>query len=172
MLHTQDCTVIELGHSGWVPSLWDKTSSVQSAQHTSLASWGQYDVDCSQHSKQNRSREDGLSLISQIRNGFSDQKGRRITTFSSWLLHFDRGYPRIVLACWPRRLYPETPADLRLAWSSILSKCVSARTRCVPAHMDIILAHTVYDETTAAEANSKSFSSGNNFSESIHSQWN
>lgn len=27
MLHTQDCTVLELGHSGWVPWLWDITVS-------------------------------------------------------------------------------------------------------------------------------------------------
>lgn len=40
MLHSQDCTVLELGHSGRVPWLRDITLSLQLVQKTSLASGG------------------------------------------------------------------------------------------------------------------------------------
>lgn len=53
----------------------------------------------------------------------------------------------IALAWWLGRLHPESPAVRRLRWPWILSKCVSARTQSVPTHVDIICAHTVYDET-------------------------
>lgn len=59
-----------------------------------------------------------------------------------------RGYGGMVLACWPRRLHPETPAGLRLARPRILSKCVAARLRRVPTHRDAIYEGALYDEMT------------------------
>lgn len=59
-----------------------------------------------------------------------------------------RGYGGMVLACWPRRLHPETPAGLRLARPRILSKCVAARLRRVPTHRDAICEGALYDEMT------------------------
>lgn len=48
----------------------------------------------------------------------------------------------------------KSPVGLRLAGPWILSECISTCTGCVPTHMDIICAHTVYEEMTAVRANS------------------
>lgn len=76
MLHSQDCTVLELGHSGRVPRLRDITLSLQLVQKTSLASGGitmsmnkTSDEKGAPSAKINDRREDDFGS-----DGFPDQK--------------------------------------------------------------------------------------------------
>lgn len=74
------------------------------------------------------------------------QQTRKIEVlfFCVWLVCFYSGSLRKLLKCWFRRLYPETPAGLRLAQPWILSKRLPSRTLCVSSHTEIICAHTRY----------------------------
>lgn len=172
MLHSQDCTVLELGHNGRVPWLQDITLSLQLVQKTSLASAGGITMSM----KTNFRREGRPERKNKWQEGGWCRLWRVSTADTNKCLSFYScsGFDFCVSA----QKFPCVDSgdcilnpllSLRLLQPWILSNALPHLHSVCPCTWTVICAHTaVYEEIKVVRAISNSSSNWHHFSQSIN----